>query len=30
MDFVWLTVAAVFFAGSSVLIRLFTSLQREA
>jgi hypothetical protein len=30
MDLVWLAVVFVFFAGSSLLIRLLTSLQREA
>jgi hypothetical protein len=29
MDFVWLAVVTVFFAGSSVLIRLLSSLQGE-
>jgi hypothetical protein len=30
MDFVWLAVVTVFFAGSYFLIRLLTSLQGEA
>lgn len=29
MDLVWLAVVTAFFAGSDLLIRLFTALQRE-